>query len=246
VTDAHRERATRDEPVPDAGAPEDAAQDEVRYDDLVDDVLGGDALMGDEPSGDEPTADDAPEAAADGVTAHDLAREEDPRTREELLSELVEAESRRDEYLEDVRRARAEFENYRKRIMREGAAQRDAGRAEVVVALLEALDDLDRTREAAVASQDDALAKGVELVADKIARSLGSLGLERLDATGVPFDPGCHEAVQHRPAAAAGDDGEAGADVPAEDDGPRVAEVLRPGYRLGERVLRPAMVVVEE
>jgi molecular chaperone GrpE len=159
--------------------------------------------------------------------------EEDPRSREELLAALREAEVTRDEYLDDVRRGRAEFENFRRRTMREGATQREAGRAEVLEGLLDVLDDLDRTLQAAGDSQDETLAKGVQLVAEKLMHSLKAAGLERIEATGEPFDPNHHEAVQQT-------------ESEEPRDEPAVAQVLRPGYRLGDRVLRAAMVVVEQ
>lgn len=173
---------------------------------------------------------DEPDATPEGRTS--LLEIEDPRTREELLAELADATTQRDEYLDDLRRARAEFENYRRRMMRDGAAQRDHGRADIAAALLEVLDDLDRTLEVVGDADDEHVVKGIELVATKLRATLESQGLARIDATGVPFDPELHEAVQHR---------EAESDV----DGQVVADVLRPGYRFGERVLRAAMVVVE-
>lgn len=151
----------------------------------------------------------------------------DPRDRLELLTELVEAERQRDEFLDDLRRAHADFENYRRRVTRDGAVQREQGRGDVLASLLEVLDDLDRTL-AATAGADDPIAHGVGLVATKLQGALGIFGLERIDAAGVPFDPTLHEAVRQ--------DGDAAA--------PQVTEVLRPGYRVGERVLRAAMVVV--
>ena len=164
-------------------------------------------------------------------SGHAAAPVDDPRSPDELRAELAEAEARRDEYLEDVRRARAEFENYRKRTTREAGSARTQGRADVAEALLEALDDLDRTREASAGSPDEALAKAVDLVADKVARALQGQGLERVDAVDVPFDPEVHEAVQ-----------QVEAEEPTEQ--PQVRQVLRPGYRLGDRTLRAAMVVV--
>jgi molecular chaperone GrpE len=94
------------------------------------------------------------------------------------------------------------------------------------------LDDLDRTLEAADGSTDETLAKGVSLVAEKLVTTLRGLGLERLEPNGASFDPALHEAVQQ---------------IPADSDGDEatVERTLRPGYRLGERVLRPAMVVVK-
>jgi molecular chaperone GrpE len=155
----------------------------------------------------------------------------DSRSKAELLGELFEAEHKRDEYLDDLRRSHAELENFRKRVLRDSAAQRDHGRADVAQALLEVLDDLDRTLEAAKGSDDRGLAKGVDLVATKLSDALGSIGLQRIDGVEVTFDPTVHEAVQQLPA-----------DEPTDE--PLVAQVLRPGYRLGDRTLRAAMVVV--
>lgn len=157
----------------------------------------------------------------------------DPRTKAEMLGELVVAEHKRDEYLDDLRRSHADFENYRRRVMREGAVQREAGKADVAGGLLEVLDDLDRTLQAADGSADHDLAKGVTLVAEKLVKALRDVGLERVDEAGVPFDPNVHEAVSQVPGERPGDD-------------PVVAEIFRPGYRLGDRVLRAAMVVVAQ
>lgn len=177
-------------------------------------------------------ADDGPDESAEGDAPHtELLEVEDPRSREELIVAAHEAERQRDEYLDDLRRARAEFENFRRRTGRESAAARDAGRGDVASALLDVLDDLDRTLDAAEGSPDETLAKGVSLVAEKLVHTLRGLGLARLEPTGDPFDPALHEAVQQLPA-----------DEPT--DAPVVESTLRPGYRLGDRVLRPAMVVV--
>ncbi|MEX0835907.1 MAG: nucleotide exchange factor GrpE [Nitriliruptor sp.] len=157
---------------------------------------------------------------------------EDTRTREELLVAVTTAERERDEYLDDLRRSRAEFENFRRRTQRDAGTARDAGRGDVAGALLDVLDDLDRTLDAAEDSADPGLAKGVSLVAEKLTTTLAGLGLVRLDPLGDPFDPSLHEAVQQVPA-----------DEP--NDAPLVESTLRPGYRLGDRVLRPAMVVVK-
>jgi molecular chaperone GrpE len=157
--------------------------------------------------------------------------ENDPRSRLELLSDLEGIEAQRDEYLDDLRRAHADFENYRKRVMRDGLVQRDQGRADVVVVLLDALDDLDRAVMAA-ADDDGPVAAAVRAVRDKAQRALEGQSVVRVDEAGVAFDPTVHDAVQQ-----------------VEDDtvgAPTVREVLRPGYRMGERVLRPAMVVVAQ
>lgn len=216
------------EPTTDPQAPSGAAP--------AHDALGAGGGASSEPPLDGTPRDVSP---ADGevVTLDEVAAEVetpdedlDPATAE-LRAELAAALGQRDEYLDDVRRARADFENLRKRTTREAGVAREHGRADVAAALLEVLDDLDRTREAAVGSPDEALAKGVDLVADKLRRALEGQGLVRVDATGEPFDPEVHEAVQ-----------QVEADEPT--DQPVVHQVLRAGYRLGERTLRPAMVVV--
>jgi molecular chaperone GrpE len=183
-----------------------------------------------------------PEAyAVDDASGLDLESraETDPRTRAELIADLDGVEAQRDEYLDDLRRSHADFENYRKRVARDGAVQREQGRSDVVSALLDVLDDLDRVVAAAgsldpagLTTDVAAVASGVQVVAEKARRALEGLGVERVDADGVPFDPTVHDAVQQV-------EGENGS-------GPTVHQVLRPGYRLPDRVLRPAMVIVAQ
>ena len=171
------------------------------------------------------TPEDAAERAADELVeeAGDPVAAEDP---------LSAAQRERDEYLDALRRKQAEFENFRKRMMRDGAAQRIAGHAEVAERMLDVLDDFDRTIEAA-GDVDPGFLKGVQLVHDKLARVLADFGLTRIDDTDVAFDPNRHEAVQQ---AAADED----------LDEPVVTQVLRPGYELGGRTLRAAMVAVKQ
>lgn len=184
-------------------------------------------------------------ATDDGMpTGLDLeARAEaDPRSRVELIVELDVVEAQRDEYLDDLRRSHADLENYRKRVARDGASQRDHGRGDVISALLDVLDDLDRVVTAADALPDGlpsdatAVASGVRVVAEKAARALEAFGVERVDTVGVTFDPTVHDAVQQVEAEQTQD----GA------TGPTVHTILRPGYRMSDRVLRPAMVVVAQ
>lgn len=139
----------------------------------------------------------------------------------------------RDEYLDALQRSRAEFENYRRRATRETQAARGAGVGDLAAKLLDVLDDIDRTAAAAAESSDDALAGGIRAVQRKIADVLVGVGVERVDEPDVPFDATRHEAVQQVPA-----------DEPVDE--PEVAQVLRPGYLLGDRVLRAAMVAVRQ
>ena len=193
----------------------------------------------------------AERATDDGMpTGMDLeARAEaDPRSRVELIVEIDSVEAQRDEYLDDLRRSHADFENYRKRVARDGAQQREQGRGDVVTALLDVLDDLDRVVAAADALTGDlsadatAVASGVRVVAEKAQRALEGLGVERVDAVGVPFDPTVHDAVQQ----VDGEQSAAGDAADAAAVGPTVHAILRPGYRFADRVLRPAMVVVAQ
>ena len=140
------------------------------------------------------------------------------------------AEQQRDEYLADLQRLKAEFDNFRRRTMREGAAQRDAGAAVILRSLLDVVDDFELAVLATETTDDvERLRRGVELVYGKLVDVLRAAGVERVADSGVPFDPTLHDAVHS-------EDGEA--------DTPVVTEVLRAGYRMGDRVLRPAMVKV--
>ena len=159
---------------------------------------------------------------------------EDERSREELIAALAAAEQERDEYLDALKRQQAEFQNYRKRAMREGAAERQKGETDVLAKLIEVVDDFELAVLAGENAKDvDSLRKGVEMVYGKLIDVLKGFGLEKIGQEGVAFDPELHEAVQHEH-----DD--------EDRDQPVVAEVMRNGYRVNDRVLRPAMVKVVE
>ncbi len=147
---------------------------------------------------------------------------------EQDLDALVEDLTReRDEYLDLAQRARADFENFRKRAAREGADSHLRGKAEVGHAVLPALDALQRALDA----EGEGLAEGVALVHKELLGALAGAGIVAIDPTGEPFDPSLHEALSSRPA---GDGEETGV----------VAETVQRGYRLGDALLRPARVVV--
>lgn len=166
---------------------------------------------------------------ADGL-AHEGAEDSSASEVEDPLA-LVSRE--RDELRETVQRVQADFENFRKRMMRDQAVSVDRATAGLVEQVLPVLDSF----ELAVLNipehdLDDAarkLKKGVELVYAELLGVLEKNGLERLDAQGKPFDPEEHEAVMRE----------------GQGEGePVVTEVMRTGYRLKGRVLRPAMVKV--
>jgi molecular chaperone GrpE len=137
---------------------------------------------------------------------------------------------------EQLMRLAAEFDNFRKREARERMEAWSRAKGDLAEKLLPALDDLARVAhpEAAEAPPDSAIASllaGVELVERKLLQTLEREGLERIEAEDAAFDPALHEAILTRPT-----------DRP-ELDG-RVAHVALPGYRFGDRLLRPAKVVV--
>jgi molecular chaperone GrpE len=167
--------------------------------------------------------------------ASDAATEE-PRTTELLDSSerearLAEAETQRDEYLRDLQRLAADFDNYRKRAAREQEALVARAHERLVRELLPVLDDLERALVAAEEHDEAKLVDGVKLVRQALQQALEREGLAEIEAEGT-FDPHVHEALLAQPA-----EGREHGDV---------LEVIQKGYRLGDRVLRPARVVVAE
>ena len=135
------------------------------------------------------------------------------------------------QYREHLQRLQAEFENYRKRVLREQTQAVELAARPVIDRLLEVLDDFDLALMHAQDRPDfDRFLHGVELVYAKLVDTLRAEGLERIEAQGKPFDPEQHEALMQ----SGNGDGD-----------PVVADVLRPGYTLKGRVLRPAGVRVE-
>jgi molecular chaperone GrpE len=142
-----------------------------------------------------------------------------------------EAKDEAAQYLDRLRRLQAEFDNYRKRVVKEQTELAELGALPVARRLLEVLDDFELALMSADDRPDfDRFLKGVELVYAKLADALKAEGLERIEADGKPFDPERHEALMQT----------------GEGEGePIVADVLRPGYTLKGRVIRPAGVRVE-
>jgi molecular chaperone GrpE len=144
--------------------------------------------------------------------------------------ELDEARRQAAEYREHLQRLQAEFENYRKRVLKEQTRAVEMASEPLARRLLEVLDEFDLALMSAEQKPDfDRFLHGVELVYAKLQDILRAEGLERIDAEGKPFDPQQHEALMQT-----GD---------AEGE-PFVADVLRQGYRLRGRVIRPAGVKV--
>jgi molecular chaperone GrpE len=148
----------------------------------------------------------------------------------ELEERLAEVERERDEYLNDLKRVAADFENYRKRVARDQEGLVARAHERLVKELLPVLDDLERALEAAAQHEEAKLEEGVRLVHRELIEALAREGLVEVETDGQ-FDPHVHEALVSQPS--------------EREDG-SVIEVLQKGYRLGDRVLRPARVVVSQ
>ncbi len=141
----------------------------------------------------------------------------------EFSGESPEEAGKAEELVADLQRVQADFANYRKRAIRDQQVAGERAKASVITQLLPVLDDLDRAR-----SHGDLDAGPLKSVADKLATALEGLGLSGFGDEGDDFDPALHEAVQH------------------EGDGthPVVGTVMRRGYKLGDQVVRHALVGV--
>lgn len=150
------------------------------------------------------------------------------------LDELIARAEKADQYLALAQRTQADFENFRKRMVRDAAATEARGVAKLAKELLPALDNLGRALEAADAAEDDQpehhLTSGIRLVHDELSAALHRVGIEAFSPQGERFDPNEHEAMAQQP-------------VEGAESGTVVA-VYQRGYKLDGMVLRPARVVV--
>lgn len=178
------------------------------------------------------------EAPAQDVTADDVSGEDlsgdaattlagdadlDAVSDDPLLAELsLQVQER----TADLQRLSAEFANYRKRVERDRELIAEAATGSVLAAFLPVLDDIDRARD------HGDLVGGLKSVADQIEGALERFGLAAFGEVGDPFDPTIHEAVMH--------------DSSPDVEAPTCTTVMRKGYRMGERLLRPAMVGVSD
>jgi molecular chaperone GrpE len=148
---------------------------------------------------------------------------------EVLVGDIDALQRERDDLLDTTRRLQADFENYRKRVLREQTALVERATEGLLEQLLPVLDSFElAVRNLEDGDVDEKVRKGLELVFVELVGVLERAGLERIDARGAVFDPNEHEAVMQ-------DEG---------DGEPLVGDVLRTGWKLKGRVLRPAMVKV--
>lgn len=182
------------------------------------------------PPTDDPTDDIADEAAeaVDEPVGETAVVGEDP-----IAAAQADAAAQRDEYLGLLQRVQAEFDNYRKRALREREEAERQATSRLLAEMLPVLDDLERA--AALAAGPDlepgALAPGLDLVRRKLSETLVKHGVAEIPALGEPFDPHVHEALLSRVPDAGQAEG-------------TVIEVFSPGFTLHGRVVRPARVVV--
>ena len=197
---------------------------------MTEQIRPEDAVEADESASTAPEG--APETAAEPVVigevvdADDVEVDENATAASGLGAELEALRKEVDERTEDLQRVTAEYANYRKRVERDRALVGEQAVGNVLSALLPVLDDIDRARE------HDDLVGPLASMAEQLTNATAKFGLTAFGAKGDPFDPTRHEAVAHLTSA----------DVKE----PTCIDVMRRGYLLGERLLRPALVAVAD
>lgn len=169
-------------------------------------------------------AEGQPASSAPSTTAPGDSRTAEPEA--DASGELGDLQQQLAERTSDVQRVQADYANYRRRVERDRNVARDLATARLLTDLLPVLDDIGR------AAEHGELLGGFKSVADALEATLTKAGLVRYGEAGEPFDPTVHEALTHGHSAQVSE--------------PTCVTVLMPGYRMGERILRPARVAVME
>lgn len=161
-------------------------------------------------------------------------QEVDPELEEQvtaLQTALEEMDNKAEEYLDGWQRARAEFANYKKRVLRENMDIRQVARGEVIKLYLDIADDLERAlQEKPETGDSETWAEGIEIIFQKLRARLESEGIKPMKAMGEDFDPNIHEALMKEES--------------EEFESGKIIEVMQEGYWIGDKVLRPALVRV--
>ncbi|MEJ2550253.1 MAG: nucleotide exchange factor GrpE [Anaerolineales bacterium] len=161
----------------------------------------------------------------------ELTYEELQEKVESLQTEVERLQKESAEYLDGWQRARAEFANLKKRVEREKSEMRERIISEIISHYLDVLDDYDRAlKDRPEENVDEAWIAGLEMIRQKLKAVLESEGVEVIPAEGMDFDPNLHDAISY-------EDSE-------EYENGQIIEVIKQGYRLGDRVIRPAVVRV--
>ena len=186
----------------------------------------------------EPQGGSEPQGAEQPLESGEQGAEEEGTPSEAqrlaLEEELEAARAQAQEYLDGWTRERAAFANYKRRVEEERERQRQQLLAEVIKDFLEVLDDLELALKNRPQGEEGAAwAEGIELIYRKLRGRLEAKGVEQVPAEpGQPFDPQYHEAISHEP-------------VDGHESG-HIIEVVRPGYRVGDVIVRPALVRVAQ
>jgi molecular chaperone GrpE len=152
-------------------------------------------------------------------------------TVEVLQASLGEITTKAEEYLDGWQRARADFANYKKRVLRENADIRQMARGEVIKLYLDIADDLGRALQEKPESREEGTwADGIEIIFQKLRSRLEAEGIKPMNPLGEEFDPNIHEALMKEES--------------KEYESGQIIEVMQEGYWIGEKVLRPALVRV--
>lgn len=178
----------------------------------------------------EQTEEVAPEQNSQDVAGMDEADvlRAELQSMQEKLEVLRQAS---DDFQDKYLRSRAELDNYRRRSAADAERARAAGIDAAVGTVLRVFDDLERALQVTGTGVEDAIREGIRLVLDNLEADLGRLGIERRGAAGEAFDPELHEAVTAIPVAEGAEPG-------------TIAQVVRVGFSQGDRLIRPAAVVV--
>jgi len=162
------------------------------------------------------------------MTYENLSRDQLIEALNEMEKRAEKAEQQTKEWEETAKKAKADFENYKKKEDERKERYKDQAREKLAEDLISVIDNLERAIMSA--EQESALLQGVKMVSDQLYETLEKKGLQRIDAQGEEFDPNIHNAVETR----------------EHEKDRQVLEQKRPGYMYGEKVLRPAEVVVSE
>lgn len=172
---------------------------------------------------DHPTWPEPPGTGTEAPVEEEVVIETEPSLDEALATVAAE----RDEYLDQLQRSRAEFANFRRRNDQERAQLREFVSRDITAQFLPVIDDFERAMTMAPTDgSDEAFVKGVEMIQAKLTSVFDRLGVSKVEALGQPFDPALHEAVATEPGST----------------GSTVIEVYQNGYRIGDTLIRPAMV----
>ncbi len=176
----------------------------------------------------------ASEDSAREHVADENVEEKELTAEEKLNKQLEEAEKEIEEQKDKYLRLSAEFDNYRKRTMKEKAEIIKNGSEKTITAILPIIDDFERAlKNIKPTEENKALYEGVELIYHKFLKTLNQLGLEKIETDNQPFDTDYHEAIALVPA-------------PEEDKKGKILDCVQTGYKLNDKVIRHSKVVVAQ